>query len=242
MSNLETTGKRIIGVRTRPAGVILFCEAGALSPDLGDWVMVECEALTFPAQVVLPGSLVESTQLSESLPVLLRMAGKADLAAAGYAFALEAQAARRFKDLAAAHNLPFLLKEVGFNPDRLLIRFSAGQEPTAPDYVLLLEGLAETFQARVELFLVSEDAATLKPPVGENFGGWVNGLLVELDPAIMSGATVGAPLLDRAAVYRPGQRLISSSAPALPSAAYDPATATFSVGGTTLDLPNRGDN
>ncbi len=242
MSNLEKTGKRIIGVRTRTAGEILFCEARALSPDLGDWVMVERDSVTFPAKVVLPDSLVESTQLSGPLPVLLGMAGEADLAEAGFAFALEAQAGRRFNELAAAHNLPLQLKEAGFNPDRLLIRFSAGQEPTAPDYVLLLEGLSKTFQTRIELFLVSEAAAALKPPAGENFGGWVNGLLVELDPAIMAGATVGAPLLDRAAVYRPGQRLISSAAPALPSATYDPATATFSVGGTTLDLPIRGDN
>jgi hypothetical protein len=250
MSNPEKLNldqaRRIIGVRVQTAGEILFCEAGLLSPLVGDWVMVGRDSAVFPAQVALPGSLLEAHQLNEPLPALLRMAGEGDLAAAGNPPVLQAQAAARFIHLVAVHNLPYRLKEVKYGhdagPGLLAIRFSASQEPTRPDYVLLLRGLAETFAARLELFLVAEDAAVLNPPAGEDYAGWVNRLSPPLAPAVMARAQVGQPLLDETAIYRPGQRSTPAPPPPEPAAVYDPATATFSVGGTALALPAAGNN
>jgi hypothetical protein len=244
MSNPEKVDhdRRIIGVRVQAAGEILFCEAGTLSPQMGDWVIVARGSAVFPAQVALPGSLLEAHRLSEPLPVLLRMAGEADLAAAGNSVVLQAQAAARFIHLVAAHNLPYRLKEVKYSPGLLAVRFSASQEPTGPDYVLLLRGLAEIFAVRLELFLVADDAAVLSPPASEDYAGWVNRLSPALDPLVMARAVVGEPLLDEAAIYRPGQRSIPAPSAPEPAAVYDPATATFSAGGAELDLPAAGDN
>jgi hypothetical protein len=244
MSNPEKLDpdRRIIGVRVQAAGEIIFCEAGTLSPVVGDWVMVARDSAVFPAQVALPDSLLEAHQLNEPLPALVGMAGEADLAAAGNTPVLQAQATARFIHLVAVHNLPYRLKEVKFSPGLLAIRFSASQEPTGPDYVLLLRGLAEIFAARLELFLVAEDAAVLNPPASEDYAGWVNRLSPALDPAVMARAQVGELLLDEAAIYRPGQRSTLASPPPEPAAVYDPATTTFSVGGAELTLPAAGDN
>lgn len=244
MCDLQLPAKRIIGVRVQDAGDILFCEASPLTPVPGEWVIVQGEGVTFAGRVVLPDSLVEASRFSRSLPVVLRAAGEADLVAAGFAPVLEARAARQFNELIAAHNLPYQLKEVRFSPDTgaglLALRFSAPQEPTSPEYVLLLKGLAESFATRLELFLVSGEAKVLNPPSGEKFIGWVNNLLAELDPPVMAQAVVGERLLDEAAVYRPGQRATATARPAeLATAAawYDPATTTFSVGGAATAPP-----
>ncbi len=228
MANLQKAARRIIGVRTFPAGPLLFCEAGELSPAAGAWVMIARDGESFPAQVTLPGNLLETYELETALPVVLRAASEAELAAAGIRRAVEAEIARKFEELSAAHRLPYLLKEVEARPDRLIVRFSAAQEPGSPGYVSLLEGLAGISKTRVELFLVSENFLPSRPPGGGELAGWVNGLLKEPDPAVMAKATAGEPLLDESEVYRPGQRPVEQPVPPSeaekPVAFYNPAT------------------
>lgn len=235
MANLQGTNRRIIGVRANSAAPLIFCEAGEISPGIGDWVIIERESEIFPAQVALPDRLLEADQLGDDLPWLVRLASEADLAAAGKSSALTDQVARQFAAVSAAHNMPYQLKEARVWPDHLVVRFSAGQELTAGDYVLILKGLAEVYPARIELFRVSEAAPA---PTGDNLVNWVNGLLVELDPTILERAAVGQPLLDETAVYRPGQRPSAPPpAPPEPAAVYDPSTKILSVGGQQLNPP-----
>ena len=232
MTNLENLSRRIIGVRAVSAGPLLFCEAGNFSPAVGEWVTVEAESGKVPAQVVLPDSLVETSQLESNLPNIVGMAAETGLVESKIPSAVEAAASRKFRELSVAHNWPYTLKEVDARPDRLIVRFTATPEPEAPDYVPLLEGLAEISKTRVELFLVSEDATPYRPPADESFAGWVNGLLKELAPVVLENAAVGAPLLDESEVYRPGQRSKERRGDekveaVKPVASYDPVLQTF---------------
>jgi hypothetical protein len=250
VANLQNAPRRIIGVRTSPAGPLLFCEAGKLSPATGEWVMVEINGEVFPAQVALPDHLVETMELEGALPVVSRAANETELAATGIRQAVEAEIVRKFEELSAAHRLPYLLKEVEARSDRLIVRFSAMREPDSPQYVSLLEALAGISKTRIELFLVSEDFSPARPPSGEKFAGWVNGLLKEPDPAVMAKAIVGEPLLDESEVYRPGQRpaerpaqqVPPSEAEEAPAAVYDPATGKTRLGGVDLEPFDRGDH
>lgn len=227
MTNLENSSRRIVGVRIFPSGSLLFCAAGVFSQVVGEWVLVEQDSEVFPAQVVLLESLVETAGIAGRLPELVGLAGQNELAVAGVPWAVEAEVTRRFTELSAAHKWQYLLKEVEARPDRLIVRFAATPEPEAPDYVPLLKELAKIAKTRIELYLVSEDTVLLRPPVGTEFAGWVNGHLKELDPAVLAEATVGEPLLDESEVYRPGQR--SKEQPGTekpvaekPVASYDP--------------------
>lgn len=234
MTNLENSSRRIIGVRVVSAGPLLFCETGNLSPTVGEWVLVEAESGKFPAQVVLPHHLIETHLLAGDLPVVVGMAGTIGFAEMS-PWAVETEVARRFAELSVAHNWPYTLKEVEARPDRLIVRFAATPEPQAPDYVPLLEGLAEISKTRVELFLVSEETPPYRPPADESFTGWVNGRLKELDPAVLAKAAIGEPLLDESEVYRPGgatagrtQRPAGEKVEAVkPVASYNPARQTF---------------
>jgi hypothetical protein len=243
MANLENSSRRIIGVRAVSAGPLRFCEARNFSPAVGEWVLVEGESGKFPAQVVLPNNLIEAHRLPDGLPEVVGLAGQAELVAAGVSWAVEAEVVRRFVELSAAPQWPYLLKEVEARPDRLIVRLVAALELKAPDYVPLLEELAKISKTRVELFLVNKDAVPLKPPQAqdEKFAGWVNGLLKALDPVALAKATVGEPLLDESEVYRPsgatvgraagrtgGQRPGSEKVEAEnPVASYDPARQAF---------------
>ena len=232
MANPENSSRRIVGVRTVSAGPVLFCEAGDLTLAAGDWVLVESESGTFPARVVLPDSLIEAVQLPDNLAKVVGMAGATHLVEGGISWAVEAEVSRKFAELSAAQGWPYLLKEVEARAGRLIVRIAADPEPDEQNFVPLLKELAGIAKTRVELFLVSEATAPARPSTDAEFGGWVNGLLKELDPAVLAKAAVGEPLLDESEIYRPGQRLKTNEKPAQqdlysetgrPVATYDPA-------------------
>lgn len=225
MANLENAPGRIVGVRTASAGPLLFCEAGDLSPVVGDWLLIEKNGAVFPARVVLPDSLIETHLLADGLPKVLGLAGQAELVSAGVPWAVETEVARRFARLSAMQGWPYLLKEVEARADRLIVRFAATAELNEPDFVPLLKELAEIYPGRVELFRLSETAPPFRPLQDDEFAGWVNGLLRELDPARLENALVGETLLDESEIYRPGARPAQqnlSSQAAYPVASYDP--------------------
>jgi cell fate regulator YaaT (PSP1 superfamily) len=68
------TPPRLVGVRLKRSGRVLYCDAQGLSLQVNDWVVVEGENGPVVGRVVIAPTQVLLAELREPLPPVLRVA------------------------------------------------------------------------------------------------------------------------------------------------------------------------
>jgi len=152
----------IIGVKFRPRGKLVYCDAGEISLQVNDYVVVDTGRGLDVAKVV---TLEASSQPSEQLMTVVRQAGEGDLEKARRSLEEEAlskcnemadQLGLKMKPLAARHDS---------RGERLTIFFSAEERV---DFRDLVRKLSHALERRIELRQVgARDEAKLLGGIGK---------------------------------------------------------------------------
>jgi cell fate regulator YaaT (PSP1 superfamily) len=152
----------IIGVKFHPRGKLVYCDAGEISPQFNDYVVVDTGHGLDVAKVV---TLEASSQLGEQLMTVVRQAEEGDLEEARRH--LEKEALSKCNEMADQLGLKMkpLAARYDSKGERLTIFFSAEERV---DFRDLVRKLSHALERRVELRQVgARDEAKLLGGVGK---------------------------------------------------------------------------
>lgn len=141
---------QVVGVRFKRAGRVYYFDPTAVELNVGDWVVVETERGLEVGKVVIAPKQVLSSEITEPLKPVLRLASEQDLRQREEFKAKEKEALEKCQEMIARSNLPMKLLTAEYNLDgtRLTFRFSAEGRV---DFRDLLRELTATFKTRIEL-------------------------------------------------------------------------------------------
>jgi len=135
----------IIGVKFRPRGRMVYCEAGETAPQVDDYVMVDTDHALDVAKVI---TLEASPRPSELLGSIVRLAEAEDLEAAWGS--LENEGLSKCQEMATELDLQMkpLVARYDSENERLTIFFSAQERV---DFRELVRKLSHALETKVEL-------------------------------------------------------------------------------------------
>jgi cell fate regulator YaaT (PSP1 superfamily) len=152
----------IIGVKFRPRGKLVHCDAGEISLQVNDYVIVDAEHGPDVAKVV---NLEAPSQQSEQLMMVVRQAEEEDLEE--YRRNLEKEGLSKCNEMAAELGLEMKIQAARHDSEgeRLTIFFSAQERV---DFRDLVRRLSRALETRVELRQVrARDEAKLLGGIGK---------------------------------------------------------------------------
>ena len=156
----------IVGVRFRRAGRVYYFDPAGIEIELNDWVVVETERGTEVGRVVISPKQVLSSEVSEPLRPVLRVAEEEDLRRREEFAGKEEEALVRCQEVANRMNLPMKLLSAEYAPDGTRLTFCFSAEGRV-DFRDLLKELTNSFSTRIELRQVgSRDKAKLVGGIG----------------------------------------------------------------------------
>ncbi len=166
MTEESAATQTVVGVRFKDAGRVFYFDAGDLSLEIGQRVVVQTPQGSEVAKVVIAPDQVLASEISEPLNHVLRIAEARDIEQA------ESLKNAVHDDLVIArkkveeHNLPMLLVGGDFNLEgtQLTIYFTSEQRV---DFRNLVRDLGSTLNKRVQLLQIGErDRAKLADGIG----------------------------------------------------------------------------
>jgi cell fate regulator YaaT (PSP1 superfamily) len=154
----------LCAVTFTPNGQLHYADPGELRPEVGDMVLLPTEQGAVSARVVWAAEY--SAEDTEGFPVLLGMAGEADLAATEELRKAKARTLVASRKLVREHGLP--MKVLAVDPQtaagKIVIFYSS---PETVDFRSLLRDLSATLGSRIELRqLASRDAVRVTGAIG----------------------------------------------------------------------------
>jgi cell fate regulator YaaT (PSP1 superfamily) len=157
---------KIVGVRLQPRGKLVYCDAGDIPLQAGDYVVVEDASHELDlARVAIPEAKVQAGELTEPLMPVLRQAQPEDLEKAQQH--QEKEALTKCKEIVAKLGLKMKPLSAHYNLDgsHLIILFSAQERI---DFRGLVRKLNRSLKTRVELRQVGpRDEAKLVGGIGK---------------------------------------------------------------------------
>jgi cell fate regulator YaaT (PSP1 superfamily) len=166
MTQEPDAAQAIVGVRFKDAGRVFYFDAGGLSLEVGQRVVVQTPQGSEVARVVIAPDQVVASEINEPLNPVLRIAEASDLEQADSlkeAVQRDLEAARKKVE---EHNLPMRLVGGDFNLEgsQLTLYFTAEQRV---DFRNLVRDLASSLNKRVQLLQIGDrDRAKLAGGVG----------------------------------------------------------------------------
>jgi cell fate regulator YaaT (PSP1 superfamily) len=158
--------KEVVGIRFQRAGRVYYFAPAGLDPKVGDQVVSETERGLKIGRVVIAPKQVMSSQLTEPLKPVLRLATPEDLGRLEGVRAKERESLSKCGELSTKLNLPIkvLMADCSLDCSHVTIFFSAEGRV---DFRQLVRELASALRARVELRQVGpRDEAKLMGGVG----------------------------------------------------------------------------
>jgi cell fate regulator YaaT (PSP1 superfamily) len=157
----------IVGIRFTPAGkVYYFDPTGFEDLSVREYVVVETSRGSEVGKVVIAPCTVNDEEIVGRLKKVQRLACALDLAQMAYYHHREQGALERCRQKVQEHNLPMKVVRAEYNYDgsRLVFFFAAERRV---DFRKLLQDLARTFKARIELRQIGvRDEAKLMGGIG----------------------------------------------------------------------------
>ncbi len=151
----------VIGVKFRPRGKVIYCDAGEISPQVNDYVVVDTGHGLDVARVI---TLEAQSQPGEQLMLVVRQATEEDFEEARRK--LEKEALSKCHEMAAQLNLEMkpLAARYDYKDEHLTIFFSAEERV---DFRDLVRKLSHDLETRVQLRQVgARDEAKLLGSIG----------------------------------------------------------------------------
>ena len=157
----------IVGVRFNPAGkVYYFDPSGYQDVQVGEFLVVETSRGEEIGKVVIPPRDVEDEEIVRRLKGVNRRATAVDLAQMTFYQYKERSALARCEEKVQEHGLPMKVVRAEYNYDGSRLAFFFASE-TRVDFRKLVQDLARTFRARIELRQIGvRDEAKLLGGIG----------------------------------------------------------------------------
>ena len=140
----------IVGIRFQQDGKMFSCDAGMLTPAVGDYVIVETSHGNDLGEVILEGREMADDQLKGKAPRVIRIATAQDIQRATDNRTREKEAFQVCHQKIQEHHLEMKLVsvEVLFDNSKMLFYFTANGRV---DFRALVKDLASIFKTRIEL-------------------------------------------------------------------------------------------
>ncbi|MBQ8072304.1 MAG: stage 0 sporulation family protein [Clostridia bacterium] len=140
----------IVGIRFQQDGKMFSCDAGMLTPAVGDYVIVETSHGNDLGEVILEGREMADDQLKGKAPRVIRIATAQDIQRATDNRTREKEAFQVCHQKILEHHLEMKLvsAEVLFDNSKMLFYFTANGRV---DFRALVKDLASIFKTRIEL-------------------------------------------------------------------------------------------